>query len=160
MVGLEAPGVERDGDVVDQRVVAGEVEVDHARQRVAEEEHVVGEHVGVDDALRQVGRPVRLLVGKLLLDDGGKARRDLVGAGAEALEQRPPAGHRECIGAAQLEVGRGQMHARHHLADGRAVAHLRPAHPQALEEGDERGRPAGQRAQRLAARRRAPASGR
>ena len=73
VVALEAPGVERDGDVVGQRIVAGEIEVDQAGELVAEEEDVVGKEIGVDDALRQVGRPVGLQVIELLLDDGGRA---------------------------------------------------------------------------------------
>ena len=83
VVGLEAPGVERDGDVVDERIVAGEVEIDQSRQLLAEEEHVVGEQVGVDDALRQVGRPVRLEMRQLLVDGrgAGRARSPWRGAG-------------------------------------------------------------------------------
>src|SRR5713226_8562869 len=40
MVGFEAPGIEADGDVVGERVGAGEVEIDQARELVAEEEHI------------------------------------------------------------------------------------------------------------------------
>ena len=32
VVGLEAPRVEADGDVVGEHIVAGEVEIDHARE--------------------------------------------------------------------------------------------------------------------------------
>src|SRR5690606_18962409 len=61
-VRLEAPGVEADRDVVGEGVGAGEVEVDDAGHPVAEEEHVVGKQVGVDDAGRKP-------VGPLLLED-------------------------------------------------------------------------------------------
>ena len=60
MIRLETPGVEADGDVVDQRVGAGEIEIDQPRQLVAEKEYVVGKQVGVDDALRQSLRPFAL----------------------------------------------------------------------------------------------------
>ena len=60
VVGLETPGAEADREIVGERVVAGEIEVDQPRQLLAEEEHVVVEEIGVDDAARQVFRPVRL----------------------------------------------------------------------------------------------------
>ena len=83
VVRLEAPGVERDGNVVGECVVAGEVEVDQARQLVAEEEDVVGKEIGVDDALRQIRGPVGLEMIELLLDGGGEAGRDVLGARAK-----------------------------------------------------------------------------
>ena len=58
MIRLEAPGVEADGDVVDQRIGAGEIEIDQPRELVAEEKNVVGKQIGVDDALRQTVRPL------------------------------------------------------------------------------------------------------
>ena len=57
MIGLEAPGVEADGDVIGERVGAGEIEIDEAGQPVAEEEHVIGKQIGVDHTLGQVARP-------------------------------------------------------------------------------------------------------
>ena len=56
---LEAPGVEAYGDVVGERVVAGEVKVDQTRKLLADEEDVVGKEVGVDDALWQSIGPGR-----------------------------------------------------------------------------------------------------
>jgi hypothetical protein len=57
-VGLEAPGVQRDADVVGERVPGGEIEVDRRREAAVTEEHVVGEVVGVDDPFGQA-RPAR-----------------------------------------------------------------------------------------------------
>ena len=57
MIGLEAPRVEADRDVIGERVGAGEIEIDQAGQPLAEEEDVVGKQVGVDHALRQIARP-------------------------------------------------------------------------------------------------------
>ena len=82
-VRLEAPGIEADDDVVGEHIVAGEVEVDQAGNLVAEKEDVVGEEIGMDDALRQVRRPVTFEMAKLLLDLGGKPGRDLVGSVAD-----------------------------------------------------------------------------
>ena len=47
--GVDAPVVHGDRDVVEQRVVAGEVEVDHAALALVVPEHVVVEEVAVDD---------------------------------------------------------------------------------------------------------------
>ena len=55
---LEAPGIEADGEVIGEEIVAGEIEVDQARELVVEEEDIVREQVGVDDAVRQILRPV------------------------------------------------------------------------------------------------------
>ena len=52
-VRIEAPVVDGDGKVVQQRIGAGVVEVDDAAQAVIHEQHVVAEQVGMDDALRQ-----------------------------------------------------------------------------------------------------------
>jgi len=50
MIGLETPGVQADGDVVHQRIGAGEIEVDQARELVAEEKDIVWKKISVDDA--------------------------------------------------------------------------------------------------------------
>jgi hypothetical protein len=57
MIRLETPGVETDGDVVGERIGAGEIEIDQAGELGTEEEHVVRKQVGMDHALRQVFRP-------------------------------------------------------------------------------------------------------
>src|SRR5690348_18342271 len=59
-VALEAPGVETDGEVIGEKVGAGEVEVDEPRDYLAAEEDIVGEEIGVDHALRQMLRPLPL----------------------------------------------------------------------------------------------------
>ena len=83
---LEAPGVKTDGDVIGERVVASEIEIDQPRDLVAEEEHVVGEKIGMDHSLRQLGGPGPLEMMQLLRDLGGKPRRNLVGAPADLAE--------------------------------------------------------------------------
>src|SRR6478672_3248284 len=75
-VGLKAPGVEADGDVVSEHVGAGEVEVVFNGTAITEKEHVVGKEVGVDHALRQVLRPSLVEIGKLLADLGREAAND------------------------------------------------------------------------------------
>ena len=54
IVGLEAPGAEADRQIVGERIVAREVEVDEAGKLVAKEKHVVVEKIRMDDA---AGRP-------------------------------------------------------------------------------------------------------
>ena len=67
-----APVVEADGDVEQEGVDAGEIEVEEAGELVAFEHHVVAEQVGVDGAARQCrigGRGTQLLLeGELALD--------------------------------------------------------------------------------------------
>ena len=147
VVALEAPGVQCDGDVVGERIVAGEIEVDQAGELVAEEEGVVRKEIGVDDALRQAGRPVGLQVVELLLDGGGEPGSDLVGTRTKPRIERSPAGKSQGVGPGKLEISAGQMHPRHGLPQGPAVARLRAPDPNALQEGDERSRPAHQRTQ-------------
>src|SRR5438132_1624366 len=112
MICLEAPGIEANRDVVGERVGAGEIEVDQSGELVAEEEHVVGKEIGVDDALRQVRWPrffeMRQLGGEKLLQVG----LYLVCAGAAILVERPPAADRKRIGAAALEIEAGEMQPR------------------------------------------------
>jgi hypothetical protein len=56
-VGLETPGVQGDGDVVGQKVVAGEIEVDRPGEGLAPKEDVVGEEVGMDHSGGEIRRP-------------------------------------------------------------------------------------------------------
>ena len=153
MVGLEAPGVEADRDIVGERVGAGEVEVDQARKRVAEEEHVVREQVGVDHALRQAARPVLLEMRSssamvLRAAPAARCRRGPRPARRAAASLRPKARCAACCG----KVGAGEMQPRQRRADRGAVPRVRPPDPHAVEEGDDRRRPAAQLAERLAAR--------
>ncbi len=55
-VRLETPGIEADGGIVGQGVAASEVEVDEARDLAFEEEDVIGEEIGVNDAGLKDGR--------------------------------------------------------------------------------------------------------
>ncbi len=100
MIRLEAPGVEADGDVVGEHIVAGEIEIDQAGQLVAEEEDVVGKQIGMDDALRQIARP------GFFQNERVRSRRSHFRPGctpsaspAAHLEQRPPARDRQRVRA-------------------------------------------------------------
>src|SRR5262249_58702829 len=116
MVGLEAPGIEANRDVVSKRVRAGEIEVDQSRELVAEKEHVVGEEIGVDDALRQFRRPRRLEMRQLGGEELLQAGLHLVRPRAAILVKRPPTADRKRIGAAVLEIEAGEMQPRQRLA--------------------------------------------
>ena len=93
-IGLEAPSVQTDGQIVGDEVDAGEVEVDDAGQPVALEERIVREQVGMDDPARQIQRPSALELGEFPIDLRFETVRHAVGGGAAALEQRSPALHR------------------------------------------------------------------
>ena len=69
---------------------------------------------------------------------------------ARAVEQRPPAGDRQRVGPLEREVPAGEMERRQRLADRSAMLQRDAARPQAVQEGRDGGRLAGQRAQRLA----------
>ena len=142
MIRLKAPGIEADRDVIGEDVVAGERKVDQSRQFFAEEEHVVRKQVAVDDAERKVRRPARFEIVQLARDEIGKARLHAVGAIGCTLEQRPPAGDRQWIGAHKRKVAAGQMHLCERSADAGAMRGVRPARPHAFEKIDDRRRPA------------------
>ena len=117
MIDLEAPGVEADGDVVDERIGAGEIKVDQPGQPVAEKEHIVGKQIGVDDALRQALRPgafERVQFGRdqafeIALRPRRRARC--------TPRKLPPAGDRERVVAPHGEIGAGEMQPRQRLAE-------------------------------------------
>ena len=150
-VGLEAPGVEADAEVVGEGVVAGEIEVDQPGKPIAEEEHVVGEEIGVDHAARQV-RTARSPATRRARPPSHRARPGETSS-ARAWRPRTAAGQpsmRQRVGPAQREVRARLVHARQRLADLAAMTGLRPANPQAVEKGDDRGGAAGEAPERLA----------
>src|SRR5690606_38336019 len=55
---LEAPGVQADGDVVREVIVAGEVEIDQSRNLAAAKEDIVRKKIGMNDTGRKVLGPV------------------------------------------------------------------------------------------------------
>src|SRR5262245_15773570 len=150
MVGLEAPSVETYRDIISERIVAGEIEVDHPRQPVAEEEHVVRKEIRMDHALRQAARPVTLECGEFLLDQIAQRALHLVDAIAAMPEQRPPAVDRERVSPLACEIEAGEMELRQRLAQSGAMDRARPPNPQAVEERDDGRRAAGDLAERLA----------
>ncbi len=150
MVGLEAPGVEADGDVIGERVGAGEVEVDQAGELLAEEEHIVGKQVGVDHALRQAARPRAFEQRELALDRVAQSRLHGVRARGGRNIERPPAVNRERVAPALRKIRARKMQARKRVAKRRAMGRARAADPHAVEEGHDRGRPPGDEAQHVA----------
>src|SRR5262249_1957728 len=147
---FEAPGIEADHDIVSERVGAGEIEIDQAGQLVAEEEHVVRKQVGMDDAARQVARPGLFEELEPRGDPGAQPWLHAVGARAAALVWRAPALDRERVPAGELEAVAGEVESRERLAERGAMGEARPPDPHAVEKGDDRGRPPGELAERLA----------
>src|SRR5260370_20497200 len=138
VVALEAPGIEADRDVIGQEVIAGEVEVDEARQLVMQEEDVVVEQVGVDDARRPALRPIRLEEVDLR---PRLAIQLLVDMTAPAVEQRPPAGDRQCIWAREREVATGKMQPGERFADRTAMPDGNAAWREPMQERRDGRRP-------------------
>src|SRR5262245_48785048 len=150
MVGLEAPSIQADRDVIGEGVGAGKVEVDQARKLVTKEKHIVGEQVGVDHAFRQTARPVALMLSKFLVEEALKLPLHLVGARRAVVVKLTPAGDRKRIGAPQRKIQSREMQTRQRGAEPRTVGSRRPPDPQAFEKRDDRGRPARDGAEHVA----------
>ena len=149
-VGLEAPSVERHGDVVGQLVHAGEIEVDRAGEDRALEEDVVREVVGVDHAARQVRGPVRGDVGEIGVDHCGQAGLKAVSVVAQGGEQRPPGVLAQVVGAGERKAVGGEVQARQALAGFAAVNCGRPPNRQSGQEAEDRAGLSAHALQRLA----------
>ena len=68
----EAPIVRADGDVVEQAIDAGEVEIDHAGDAARlVEERVVAKEVAMHRSARQVGKALRRVEGELRVEQLG-----------------------------------------------------------------------------------------
>src|SRR5262249_56206275 len=75
---------------------------------------------------------------------------EAIGGGGGGIEQGTPTRNRERVGALERETGTGEMQLRERLADRGAMVRARPANPHAVEEGDDRGGPAGETAEHFA----------
>ncbi len=134
-IALETPGIEADRDVVGEHVVAGKGEIDDAGNLIAEKEHIVGKQVGVDHALRQILWPdIAFEIIELGADEGAQSVLQGIGAGCGRIEQRPPARHRQRVGARHRKIQPGQMHLRQRLTDAGAMHRVRLARPRCPRE--------------------------
>src|SRR5262249_33971608 len=115
---------------------------------VAEEEDVVREQIGMDDALLQVPGPARLELVELARDLVAEPWSHPVGASSAHLEQWPPAGDRKGVPPGQWKPLAGEMKFGERLADCRAVLRPRPAYPHSGKEGDDGRRPPSETAER------------
>src|SRR4249920_3731923 len=104
----------------------------------------------MDHALRQAALPIAFERGQFLLDQVTQRALHLVGAIAAMLEQWPPAVDRKGVAALAPEIEAGEVKLGQRLPERRAVDGARPPDPQAVKEGDDRGRPAGDLAERFA----------
>src|SRR6185295_19505321 len=97
MIALEAPGIERNRNVITQGIVAGEIKIDQTGKLIAQEKNVVGKKIGMDHAHGQAGGPIAGEVIEFLLDGGAQTRRNLIGMLLETGVERPPAWRSERI---------------------------------------------------------------
>ncbi len=106
----------RHGQVVGHRPRTGEIEVDETRDRVADQQDIVGKQVGMDDRAWQViGQG-----GDHLFDDGGHRFHrgiDLVPAAGALLREHAPCVRSHRIGPCCVVAARRKVHLRHGLAD-------------------------------------------
>src|SRR5690606_19214125 len=91
---FKTPGVQANGDVVGQNIRAGKIEVDEARKPVAEEKDIIWEKIGMDHALRQIGRPTLFKEIKISFRLADKTRLYHIGALTRQVPQRAPIGKR------------------------------------------------------------------
>ena len=117
---------------------------------IAEKEDIVGEKVGVNDALRQASRPFAFERCELAGEQTVQVALHLVGAMVAGGIKLLPAGDRKRILAAHREIRAGEMKPRQRLTQGGAMLRARTADPHALQKGDHRRRPPGKPAQGLA----------
>ncbi len=137
---VNAPVVERHGQIEQPGIDPGEVKVEHAGERIPLEQHVVAKQIGVNRAARQRGISGRCgdlsLVRKLSADEGaligGEIGQD-VGDGA-GLPGEPAQ-----IGLRARVVACGQMHACQPVPHLRAVHRLGLQLAAALQARDQRG---------------------
>src|SRR5262249_13827176 len=134
MVGLEAPRIETNREVVGERVGAGEIEVDQAGQSVAEKEDVIGEEVGMDHPLRKIAGPMQFQIAEFGHNSLPEIPLDAVSQFTGRLGKVSPAIYRERILAGHLEVGAGKMQSRERLAHRGTVGSARPPNPHTLQK--------------------------
>ena len=149
---VEAPVVGRDGEVEEQVVDAGEVEVEEAADALAVEEDVVAEEVGVDDAARQVADLAAAVAALLRLEADLLAQQRRV-LGIEQRQQlrrrRPsPGGAARVVLAAAAGLG-GDMQVAEQRAERGAVRDTGLLERAAGQPRDDQCRLAGDLADRL-----------
>src|SRR3954468_19555171 len=109
MVLLETPGVKADRNIVGKRIGAGEIEINDAREFVAEKEYVVGKQVGVNDSVRQVLRPQLFAMREFGGNRSRQIAMHIVGARRGLLVEAAPARDRERILPLHRKIGAGKM---------------------------------------------------
>src|SRR6476659_11070512 len=97
----------------------------------------------MNDSFGQSARPSLFVIGKLLFDLAGKATNDQIGAVADGVEERPPAGKRQAVGAGLRKAFPGDVELPERSAQACALLDRGAPYRDAVEKIDERGRPAG-----------------
>ena len=148
-VGLRAPVVHTDGEVIEHRTRAGVVEIDHAGQVAAFEQRVVAEQVGMQVGARQRPQTIglRFQLGERLAQQRQMVFRQAQGH-AGALLQHPI--ESAVAGAVQRRVAGGQVHARQPVAQFRALLCIRPLHMTTRQAGLQQRRLVGESPQGVA----------
>src|SRR4029077_19264286 len=123
-IGLEAPRVEADRQIIGKKVSAGKIEVDQARELAVTKEGVVGKEIGVDDPGGEIARPHAFEQPKV---DGQLRRQaglDLVSAATTGFEETTPAGDRKIVPASHRKRGARLRQPAERATNGGAVVRL------------------------------------
>ena len=104
----------------------------------------------MNDAGRQVFRPVRVQIRQLVRERDCKTRRNFICAGLRITAQRRPALKRQRIGTRQAKIGARAVQPRERVAHHGAMARVGTTHGHAFQKGDKRRRPAAKSPQRVA----------
>src|SRR5215813_2360346 len=109
MIGLEAPCIEANGNVIGECIRAGEIEIDQAGNLVAEEENVVRKKISMDYALRQIAWPGFLERIELFCYVRTKSLPYGIAAALGVVIEMPPAFERQSVPAFRVKIATRQM---------------------------------------------------
>src|SRR3546814_17449918 len=93
------------GQIISTDISAAEIEIDEAAHCVAQHQYIVREQVGMNDCVGQGGRPIDVVMSKLLGDTTRKARSNFV----DMRSDREGSVEGKCVGVRVVSGGRSTI---------------------------------------------------
>ena len=112
-VGLKAPRIERNGEVIGIKIIAGKIKIDQTRHIALREKYVIRKQIGMNDSRRQIVRPIFLKAGKFAFHRPSQVGANLIGARMAAFKQCLPIAKPVIVRPRQLKSVTGEMHLCH-----------------------------------------------